>query len=114
MPRTTHPGLHGYRALYALVAAAPAHLDHPCTPAEEAAWLRRLAGQCAYAARDKVCLAYAITRRYAGDPRWGRLGTNPEAQPALIAARSWLRQARICLRDAERAELAALTERRAA
>src|SRR5688572_27314027 len=49
-------------------------------------------------AGNAMCRAHEAMRRYACDPRWGRVTGNPEAAPHLASARLHLRMARDHLR----------------
>ncbi|NBW12644.1 MAG: hypothetical protein EBR82_31935 [Caulobacteraceae bacterium] len=102
------PGLTGYRALTA--HTAPWHLNEGHTPAEAAAWKRRMAAHSVAVAREHMATAYAVVRRYRADRRWGRSAINPEARPYLSAARTWLRQARRWFADAQAIDAAAMRE----
>ena len=98
--QSEHPrkGLRGYRSAHESELGSGSGLDEDtATPAERARFRRDQARQMLVLARDKVQLAYAATRRFRRDPRWGRVDCNPEALGHLATARVALHSARIAL-----------------
>jgi hypothetical protein len=98
-------GLRGYRCAYGTEPGSGSGLDEDtATPAERARFRRDQARQMLVLARDKVRLAYAATRRFRRDQRWGRVDCNPEALGHLATARTALNSARIAVILAAAAE----------
>lgn len=90
--------LRGYRYAYEREPGSGSGLDEDtATPAERARFRRDQARQLLVMARDKVRFAYAATRRFRRDPRWGRVDCNPEALGHLATARTALHSARIAV-----------------